>query len=96
MGRHFARNGAEKEKVLTSVVPLWYLDGTATQRRREKLLAKEREETNENEGPNDFHVYFKPSTARWLRRMTNEDEPTVPAVVRAIVEAAQRRAEGKG
>jgi len=57
---------------------------------------KESEKTNKNEreDPNDYHIHFSPSTARWLRKMRNEDEPTVPAVVRAIVEAAQRRAEG--
>lgn len=57
-------------------------------------MGKEQQKTKEK--PNDFHVYFKPGTAEWLRRMVNRDEPTVSAVVKAIVEAAQRRAEGKG
>lgn len=59
------------------------------------MAEEQSQKTNKTTGPNDFHVYVKPGTADWLRRQVNRDQPSVPAVIREIVEEAQRRAEAK-
>jgi hypothetical protein len=38
--------------------------------------------------PRDFHVWVRPRTAAWLRKRRTKDSPTVPAVIREIVEEA--------
>lgn len=55
------------------------------------MKKQERTTVNTNSAPNDFHVYLKPGTAEWLRAKVNRDAPTVPAVIREIVEEAQRK-----
>lgn len=40
---------------------------------------------------NNFHVRLKPGTARWLRTRTTEDEPTVPAVIRKLLDKERER-----
>ena len=50
-----------------------------------KKAAKEAKATN-------FHVRVKPGTAEWLRGQITTDAPSVPAVIKEIIEA-QRRAE---
>ena len=49
------------------------------------------EEKKETAEARDFHVYFDHSTSDWLRSKRNRDAPTVPAVVRKIVEEAERQ-----
>lgn len=39
---------------------------------------------------NKFHVRVKPGTAEWLWNQVNEDAPSVPAVIREIVEDKKR------
>lgn len=36
-------------------------------------------------------VRIKPGTLDWLRERVNDDEPSVPAVVREIIEEERRR-----
>jgi hypothetical protein len=52
--------------------------------------------TNQTTGPKDFHVHFLPGTAEWLRSKTNRDQPSVPAVIRKLVEEAERQEKKKG
>jgi len=60
-------------------------------------LAKDQtKNTNQTKEANDFHVWLKPGTAAWLRGKVNRDAPSVPAVIREIVEEAQRKDAGKG
>ena len=47
--------------------------------------------TREAAEARDFHVYFEHGTADWLRSKKNRDAPTVPAVIRKIVEEAERQ-----
>jgi hypothetical protein len=59
------------------------------------LSNQQSQDTKETAEANDFHVYFKPGTADWLRRKRNRNAKTVPAVVREIVEEAERRDKQK-
>lgn len=44
--------------------------------------------------PNHFFVRgIRPTTADWLRAQVSEDAPSVPAVIRDIVEEKRRKAE---
>lgn len=68
-----------------------------TRRGRENDLAKEQsQETNQTEEAKDFHIHFMYSTAAWLRSKRSKDASTVPAVVRKIVEEAEREDKKKG
>ena len=51
-----------------------------------------KKKTNEKR-PNNFHVRFRPGTAEWLRGQVNDGAPSVPAVVKDIVEEKRREAE---
>jgi hypothetical protein len=51
--------------------------------------------TNQTTEARDFHVYFQHDTADWLRTKVNRDATTVPAVIRKIVEEAERRDKQK-
>jgi hypothetical protein len=59
----------------------WEISNHQTQRRRERK---------------DFHVHFLPDTADWLRSKRNRNAPTVPAVIRQIVEEAERQDKKRG
>jgi hypothetical protein len=55
-------------------------------------MAKDNEKATQlNNEANNFHVRLKPGAARWLRNRTTEDEPTVPAVIRKIVDKERER-----
>lgn len=89
--------------MLTGRVLAWYLLGTRSvttefsrRRERENNLGNQQTQNNQTAGPKDFHVHLMHGTADWLRSKVNRDQPSVPAVIRKIIEEAERQDKQKG